>query len=202
MFRALERLPLDIKRVAVEVNDVSAQFRIVFDEAIAVRAPSASADGIRLEGIFGIDADANSETGVKPSPSDAFRSLIGLPEHGLGTEIAIDIGNEALTPGELSLLVGGQPSARVPVAFTANQVTFSMPISILDDNGFGDAFRFALLVGDSDGLTDAGPDTFGEVVVVPEPDGNALGILIIFCLVVVAAAFRATAAGRLDRNTS
>lgn len=160
----------DITELSANIVDNTLVIGITFDGTIS--EPD-SGQPNAIDGLVDIDTDQDGSTGLVPFVDLAT----GNPTTGMGDEFHIDIFDYDGDDSTVSLVDDvANPGAtmRVPISFTANSLTVTIPLALLDDDG---ALNIAAVMGSIAEPTDVAPNT-GSLATEGGGNGNPQTILL------------------------
>lgn len=163
---------LDIDTLDMRYSATDLNFSMTFFSSIL---PPSSGSFDALVGAIDLDVDQDMSTGVPPL-QNAFSPPFAML--GGGVEYIVDLFSEATQPGFVNVTdTAGVVQGVIPVAYTNNSISGSIPLSILgNDDG---QLNFSGIIGTLAQPTDA-MDVVGTSIAVPEPGSLAM-MLVLMC---------------------
>lgn len=156
---------IDLSGLSAELVGSNLVIELDFHGAIQ---PPDGAGANAIDALIDIDVDQNGATGG-PSWTD---TLSPAATTGMGIEFYVDL--LSLADGTVSVLNNDElEEGRAPVTFTANSLTVSIPLIVIQDEG---AVNVAAVVGTQSEPTDKAPNN--GTVASGEPPGGQTSILL------------------------
>jgi hypothetical protein len=140
-------------------------------------APASAFAPNSVTGFIDIDTDRNPKTGATP-----FINQFGPPPPiKLGDEFFVDLGSEQFHPGLVDIVDANTniPTGQAPITFGPNNLSITVPLSLLGNVNPLQPFNFGIIVGTFNEATDRAPNGAEPAQTVPEPGTIALfGLLL------------------------
>lgn len=158
---------IDFSGLSAEVMGTNLQIGLDFHNMIE---PPDGDGPNAIDLLVDLDVDQNGSTGGQ-AWTDA---LSGVNTTGMGIEFYVDFLGYDAGDGTVSLIDDGELEVgRVPVVFTGNSISVSIPLTLLDDEG---SVNVAAVVGTQDEPTDKVPNN-GSVASGAPPSGQTTVLL-------------------------